>query len=54
MMRSISAALSGRRYASPPMRVTIWRAHDRSVAEEVGRQLKIFCRLGVIEMPVVL
>ena len=36
------------------MRVMICRAHDFSVAGEVGRQLKIFWRLGVIEMPVVL
>ena len=32
----------------------ICRAQVRSSADEVGRQVKIFCRLGVIEMPVVL
>jgi hypothetical protein len=31
----------------------ILRAHGTSSAVEVGRQVKIFCRLAVVEMPVV-
>ena len=34
------------------MRDMIWRAQRRSSDGTVGRQLKIFCRLAVSEMPV--
>ena len=50
--RSISLCVSGRRYASAPMRAMICRAHGRSSADTVGRQLKILWRLAVSEMPV--
>src|ERR1041384_2146690 len=50
-MRSLWSFDSGRRYASAPIFAMICLAHGRSSLDVVGRQLKIFWRLGVSDRP---